>query len=226
MLLTIERKQFKMRNIKILGLALVAMFAMSAMVAATASADDFNAESYTATLAGTKDGEDLFTTTAGTVKCTTPTYAATITAKTKTISATPSYTGCTGFGFPAEVITTGCTYVFTVNGGTSTEGKVDVECGSNEITVVAKSGATVKCTVHVKTQTDLTGTVKYTNVGVGTTREVTLEANLGGIDYTHTAGSGIGACVSGSATNGTLTGKGFVTGSKAGAHVGVFLTNA
>jgi len=215
-----------MRNIKILGLAFIAMLAMSAFAAATASADEFNAESYTASLTGAKDGEDVFTTTAGLVKCTTPTYTATITEKTTKITAAPSYTGCTGFGFPAEVITTGCNYVFTVN-AVGTEGDVDLECsGSNEITVVAKSGATVKCTVHVKSQTDIEGTITYTNIGAGATREVTLAANLKGIDYTHTAGSGIGACTSGSATTGTLVATGVVTGAKSGAHVGVFLTNS
>jgi len=218
-----------MRNIKILGLALIAVLAMSAFAAATASANEFNAESYPTTGTGSKDGEfvDVFTTTAGTVKCTTPTYVATLSAKSTSVSAAPSYTGCTGFGFPAEVTTTGCTYVFNIGAGATTEGDVDLECtGSNEITVVAKSGATVKCTVHVKSQTDIGGTVKYINIGAGATREVTLEANLSGVDYTHTAGTGVGACTSGSSTTGTLVAKGVVTGENGSGHVGVFLTTA
>jgi len=219
-----------MRNIKVLGLALTAVLAMSAFAAATASANEFNSESYPTTGTGTKDGEflDVLTLTAGTVKCTTPTYKATLSAKSTSVSVAPSYAGCTGFGFPGEVVTTGCVYVFNIGAGATTEGDVDLECtGANEITIISKSGATVKCTVHVKSQTDIGGTVKYINISAGATREITVEANLTGIDYTHTAGTGIGACTSGSSTTGTLTAKGVATGENAGGtHVGVFLTTA
>jgi hypothetical protein len=204
---------FKMRKIKILGLALVAMFSMSAVMAMSASADTLTAGGYPATLTGEADEgfKDSFLTTAGTVSCPEPKYHATITGPVTTagsISAEPIYpdVGCTGFGFPATIDVNGCKYIFRVLAGTA--GDIDLECtGANEITVTAISGGTLKCTVHVPTQTDIGGTVKYKNIaGVG----VTLEASLTGLDYKHTQGTGLGSCPSGSATAGTLTAKAIV----------------
>jgi hypothetical protein len=203
-----------MRNIKILGLAFVAMLAMSAVMAGAASADKLTATGYPANLTATADGEfvDEFKTTAGTVKCPEPVYHATIGAAIPTggsVVATPTYphVGCTGFGFPATIDMNECTYNFSVV--TGTVGKADLECPTGkEVTVTASSGGILKCTVHVKTQTDLTGAVTYTNIAGG---KITLEANLGGIDYTHTQGTGLGSCPSGSATNGTLVAKAIVS---------------
>ncbi|HEX5712077.1 MAG TPA: hypothetical protein VFX85_02050 [Solirubrobacterales bacterium] len=199
-----------MRKAKMLGLALVAMFSMSAVMAAGASADTLTATQYPWTLTGTSDGEfkDTLTTTSGSVICPHVVYHATIGAPIPTgarIRVTVNYTdeGCTGFGFPGTVDMNGCEYSFGVLAGTA--GDVDLECaGANEVTMTARSAGILKCTVHVKTQTDIGGTVKYTNIAGG---QVTVEANLTGIDYTHTQGTGLGSCPSGSATNGTLVAK-------------------
>ena len=55
-------------------------------------------------------------------------------------------------------------------------------------------------------------TVTFTNVGSGSTQEVTVDVNLSGLKYTHTAGTGFGACATGSASNGTYSGAALVTG--------------
>lgn len=68
----------------------------------------------------------------------------------------------------------------------------------------------LKCIAHVPHQTDIGGTVKYTNIaGV----RITVEANLTGIDYSHTKPEpfSLGACPSGSATNGALSARGVVS---------------
>jgi hypothetical protein len=222
-----------MRNLKVLGLALVAMLAMTAVAASAASADDLTSEISPVTLTGKQTGGgDVFTTTAGTVKCKEVNYtAASVATPTTAVTATPSYPektaggeqNCTGFGFPATVATNGCTYRFTI--GAATTGGIDIVCaGGQEITVTAKSGETVKCIVHVPAQNIAAG-ITYSNTGSGTTREVDITANLAGtLSYKHTAGSGIGACTSGSAANGSYTGAGTVTGESGGVHVGIFLS--
>ena len=94
------------------------------------------------------------------------------------------------------------------------------------MTFTAESAGILKCTVHIPAQSDITGSVVYSNVGTGPTREVRIEASLTGIDYTHTAGTGIGACASGSATTGALTFKAILTGEEdlVATDIGLFLS--
>lgn len=230
-----------MRNLKVLGLALVAVFAMSAVAASMASADDLTSEVSPVTLTGKQAGAgDTFTTTAGTVKCKEVKYTATAVTPTTAVSATPNYPvkiknaegkeeqNCTGFGFPAEVVTNGCTFLFKINGAGSTAGTLDVVCpGANEITVTAASGGTTKCVVHVAGQTGK-GPLTYTNTGAGTTREVDVKAAItNNLIYKHTAGTGLGACTSGSSVTGSYAGEGIITGEKDNGgfeHVGIFLS--
>ena len=221
-----------MRNLKVLGLALVAMLAMTAVAASAASADDLTSEKSPVTLTGKQSGGgDTFTTTAGTVKCKEVKYTvASQVTPTTAVSATPEYPAknalgeqnCTGFGFPAEVKTNGCTYTFTI--GAATTGGLDIVCpAGQEITVTAVSAGVTKCTVHVAAQ-NIAGGHTYANTGSGTTREITITANLAGtLAYKHTAGTGVGACTSGSGS-GSYTGAGLVTGESAGVHVGIFLS--
>src|SRR5215207_7709800 len=113
-----------MRNIKILGLALVAMFSMSAVMAVSASADTLTSSGASSVLTGTAEPgfTDEFKTTAGIVKCPDAKYDATITGNVTTagsISATPTYANCTGFGFPATIHHNSCTYQFKILAGTA-----------------------------------------------------------------------------------------------------------
>jgi len=222
-------------KLKVLGLALVAVFAMSAMSASAASADDLTSEISPITLTGKQTGAgDVFTTTAGTVKCKEVKYTVSlIETPTTAVTATPAYpvktTGgeqnCTGFGFPAEIHTNECTYRFTIGGPGVTTGGLDIICPvGKEITVTAVSAGVTKCTVHVPEQNIAAG-ITYSNTGAsGTTREVDITANLSNtLTYKHTAGGGVGACTTGHA-NGSYTGAGTVTGEKGGVHVGIFLS--
>jgi len=227
------------RNLKVLALALVAVFAMSAVAASMAFADSFTSESSPVQLTGKQVGEgDTFTTEVGTVKCKEVTYKATAATPTTTITATPTYpektTGgvqnCTGFGFPAKVETNGCRYLFHV--GAATTGTLDIVCDpEKEITVAATSVGVTKCIVHVPAQTNK-GVVTYKNTGSLTTREVEVEANITGLTYTWTKGTGLGACTvaekaEGESSTGSYTGKALITGEKDNGgteHVGIFLS--
>jgi len=220
-----------MRKARIFALALIALAAVSAIGATAASADEFTATRYPALVTGTNEFgfTDEGITTAGVVKCTNTTYTGTLKEKSTTLTLTRSSSGCTGFGFPATVEMNGCDYLFHVNGTTSTTGTADLVCpAGKEVTVVAKSGATVKCTLHTPSQSGL-GTVTYSNIGsAGETEEITVSGNIAGTHYTHTPGTGVGACTGGSGTTGTSNFKATLTGeeeSPGTSHIGLILSN-
>src|ERR1700755_738377 len=221
------------RNLKFLGLAVVAALAMSAMVASAASADTLNTGGSSVTVTGAqekhKEGEkevfDKFKVDGGTVECETATYTGTATSGATTITVSPTYGGCKFTGLATTIDTTGCSYVFHVPataGGTT--GTVDVSCtAGNEITATVLPGATPRCIIHITTQSGL-GTVTYKNIGSGTTAEVTVSVNISSIKYSQTAGTGVGACATAdSTTNGVYEGAATVTGETDGGstHVGI-----
>lgn len=220
------------RNLKALGLALVALLAMTAVSASTASADDLTSEKTPVTLTGKQSGTgDVFTTTAGTVKCKEVIYtAASVVTPTTTVDVTPNYPlttaggeqNCAGFSLPAEITTSGCVYRLTI--GAATTGGFDIVCPvGQEITATVKGGGTTKCTIHIPPQNIAAG-VTFSNTGAGTTREVDIASNISGtLAYKHTAGTGLGACTSGSAS-GSYTGSAIVTAESGGVHVGIFLS--
>lgn len=229
-----------MRNLKILGLALVAMLAMSAAGASVASADDLTSEVFGGiNMNATNEpaSPDLLVITAGNASCKEVAYdIGTVTVPTTTVTAAPTYPtltkaggqNCTSGGFPTTIDTNGCHYLFHVTGGTSTVGDVTLQCPvGQEITMTMAAAGTIKCTIHFPPQTLTGDPITYANIGSGTTREVTASLNAHGIIYKHTAGTGLGACAAGSAVNGTLQAKGTATANNDvnTAHVGLFLSN-
>ncbi|HEX5712598.1 MAG TPA: hypothetical protein VFX85_04715 [Solirubrobacterales bacterium] len=215
-----------MRNVKTWGLALLAALSVAAAMAVPASADTLNAQGYPAVLTGEADVETgSFVTTAGIVSCPWPKYDATISSSVSTagsVSVTPTYPdeGCTGFGFPATVETNGCTFVFRgLFSGTT--GGVDLECPfGKEVTITARSAGVLKCTIHVPTQTFI-GSASFTNIAGGITAMVS--ASL--IDYTHTQGTGLGSCPSGSGSIGSLSARAIIKAeSESGVSTSLWLT--
>lgn len=187
----------------------------------------FEAESAPVTLTGKSDGsKSVISTTAGKVECNESTYSGSLAAKEATeLELTPAYTGCVLAGVPATIDVNGCKYRFTVTSIESgkREGSMDIVCPAGKtITVTAVQAGTPKCTIHIPSQNDRRP-VTYTNVGAGATREITVDLNVVGIKYTHTAGVGLGACTSGGAENGVLTGPVSITGENGGGtHIGLF----
>jgi hypothetical protein len=151
------------RKLKALGLALVAVFAMSAVAASGAQAAQFHSASASGTtyLTGNQATTNLFSTTAGNVKCKKATFGGSYTGGTTAtdLTITPAYAECTAFGQNATVTINGCTYTFT-QPTSATTGNVDLACpGSNVITVDVPAG---NCTLTIGPQT-LKGDVDYTN---------------------------------------------------------------
>lgn len=210
------------RKFKGMGLALFALLAMSAF-ASTASAQ-FESEAEHTILSVGSSGMQKFAPSAGgaTVECETINIDnATISSPSKTtttVTVEPTYNNCLPFlGIAAtSVHTNGCDYVFHL-ADNATSGSVDVECPTAtgiQITVGSI------CTYEIDSQTGL-NTVNYSNTGSGTTREVNLNPNVGGITSQRTTNHFF--CPAAGNT-GTYSGTSTVTGRSAGgSHVGVFV---
>jgi len=168
---------------KTLGLAMVAVLAMSAFVASAAQAQ-YTASSYPTTGTATSTlGNDIFTTEGGTVECKSH-FVGTLSEASNTLTVTPTYTSCKAFGFAhATVNMNGCAYVFhrvapEPPATVSTNSNVTVECPEEpekkSIQILAGN-----CEVSVGAQGQLS-TVETHNSG----NHVNAKANVGGIAYT------------------------------------------
>jgi hypothetical protein len=204
------------RNLKALGLALVAVFAMSAVVASGAQAEQFYHSSATpTTLSGTIGSTNIFHVPgAGTVECNTASFPGTVVGTTVSeIRVTPVYTGCVAFGFATtDIITTECHYLFTTptTTGTTSHAPLHVECtGANKIKITPTFFGASVCTVEVGSQTP-GGVVDFENKSSSAVppvpeSHVLVTSTATGIS--HTAGCGGSAAADGTYT-GSVTVKG------------------
>ncbi|HST69224.1 MAG TPA: hypothetical protein VLI94_06175 [Solirubrobacterales bacterium] len=140
------------RKLKILGPTLVAVLAMSAVVASAAQAQ-FTASSYPTTVTATSPlGNDIFTTEGGTVECAGH-FEGTLSEASTSIKIFPTYTECKAFGFvSATVHVNGCWYIMYSNE------KIDIGCPPTKVIEITAGN----CVVDVPPQNNLTG-VKFTN---------------------------------------------------------------
>jgi len=174
------------RNFKALGLALVAVLAMSAVVASAAQAvPSFTASSYPAFATGSNTiGGETFTTPGGTVQCDShykvEKYRTTTTEGlpspgSSTVTVTPEYTDCVAFGFlGASVKMNSCDYEFHATSKIA-EGHYNhhifIRCTGAPITIVAGT-----CEVTVGEQS-LSSVTTQNNVD----GSVTVKPNVTGI---------------------------------------------
>jgi hypothetical protein len=188
------------RNAKILGLAIVAALALTAVMASAASATNFTAASYPVKISGTQTESHKFTVGGGTVTCTTATFAGELTAASETLTINPTYSNCTAFGFIGAKVTgfssTGCDFKFYAGGAT------DLLCSSGDVVIDAG-----ECSVTLSEQKNLTKNT-FTNNATGT---VTVGTNVSGI---HAVVTSTGFCPigGGTYTNATYTGQTLVEG--------------
>jgi hypothetical protein len=186
------------RNLKALGLALVAVFAFAAISASAASAETKihgalqTTPDGTANLVGTEVGGDhVFNVGGGigSISCTNSEFHGHIAGKTTSPTITPTYTNCTftllGIPRPATVTLNGCQYTLT------THAFVDDNNGSGQIHVICPEGKKIeihvfnnaahtelRCTYAVEPQTIDTGNSfeNMQNTGPGGTDTVTTIA--------------------------------------------------
>jgi hypothetical protein len=152
-----------MTRIRLIGPALVAAFALSAVVAASASAFTmFEAEKYPVKVKAEQKEENVFqvgTEASGKVSCKKATFVSgTYTAATPSVKVVPTYSECTVFGVVGgEVKMNGCEYELFANEA-RVGGDVKVVCPlGKKIEVVAAI-----CTVTVGVQE--LGLVSYANL--------------------------------------------------------------
>ena len=219
------------RNLKVFGLALVAAFAMSALVASAASANAaywFTSDGDWTTLSGSQGGTpDTLATHAGTLSCTTVTYTGSTSATTtNTITLSPAYAGCTLKPLPGAMTfhMNGCVYDIEADGQTTTggvpNGKFDtnttIVCPTtttpshvtHDITTTVVLAGVKKCTIHIEEQNLGTGWV-FTNSGGGLAATISFS----NIKYTQTQGTGEGKCATTTTTtNGSYIGSATISG--------------
>jgi hypothetical protein len=138
------------RKSKALGLALVACFAMSALVASAAQGAEFHSSLEHTEIHGSQIGTHVFTVGGGfgNITCEEATFSGTSAAKTTSeVTVVPSYNKCreSAFGSAVTVTCLECGYLFTANGVVHVEGEFLLHTGTG-------------CTIHIKKQTLETGT--------------------------------------------------------------------
>jgi len=199
------------RHVKVLGLALVAVFALGATLASGASAFSFHFNSKSpdghTIVKGTQIGIHKITTTAGEITCEEASVTGTMTETTATdITLTPTYSKCHINFFGSKVSATinmnGCQYTLTshqtVGGATLAANKHLVNC-TKAMEVVAAG-----CTIKINTGQTIGGLTIANGAG-----DIVVTTNSTGIAYSH---SGF-TCGTGSGTTGTYKGETTLKGS-------------
>jgi hypothetical protein len=167
-------------KLKALGLATIAVLAMSAVVGSAAQAQ-FTASSYPTTVTATSAlGNDVFTVDGSSVECAGH-FQGTISEATTAVTITPTYTNCKAFGFStATVDMNECDFVLHSND------ELDLEChyytidlDPFKITTVEVGPVTItagNCEVQLDTQTGM-DYVGLANFG----SHIIADANVTGI---------------------------------------------
>jgi hypothetical protein len=184
-----------MKHLKIFGLAIVAMFALSAAAVSSASATEFHASVAPGTLLSKLvGGPHKFKTSAGTVECTSANGEGAITANLALIQLVlVHYAGCKVTApISANADVTLADYLF------SADGTVQLD---NTVTILPLSPDV--CTITVGPQT-LSG-ITYANIA-GPPMEIEVKANVSSIHYTIIGGGGF-CGTEGAHTDGTYTGN-------------------
>lgn len=207
------------RNLKAMGLALVAAFALSAVAASAASADFTTTSDGTTNLTAKALTSQVFTTGAEEVKCANVAANGSVEGTTQeSVTAVPVYTNCSVSNeagtFTAFIDVNGCTYEFT----TDTEVHICQSGGPIVVTAEIVPPFKSKC-LEIGKQTPTNPEVHYTNEGSGgADMHVIVESTVEGITYKK-----VGPCGSTEGSNASYTGEVTISGhdSVTGDPVGV-----
>jgi hypothetical protein len=192
------------RNLKTLGLTLIAALAMCATIASAASAAEFHSAAAPTTISGSQSTTNSFHVPgAGSWECTNATFhssQASTTANELTVH--PEWSGCKSFGFATmDIITTGCNFTFT-QPNASTQSVTHIVCSGNPIRITPTVFGGSVCTITYGSQSP-SGAVDFKNEAGG---KVLLTWTITGIS--HSAG-----CGASSASDGVYTGSVLLSGS-------------
>jgi hypothetical protein len=198
-----------MIRLKVLGVALVAVFSASALVASAAhAAAVFHSEKENTTFTSTTVTESLFEYEKGLFgKCKKVTITNELNLKgtttTTALLVKPTYDECADEkGNEVDVNMNGCYYVYTLTGNNDLDGATDIECplGQSITMKVTIPKGTTWCTWHIAPQ-KTGGVTEYANEGMGVEQSILLKHKLMGIVATKTGpGAGCGAAESKVAT--------------------------
>lgn len=211
-------------NLKALGLTLVAVLAMSVMMAPTASAHapaSFTTTSGS-TITATQIGQHQLTVTGQTIACGMATYHGTAPSTSFTsISLQPTFAECksnlgtsvtyTGFGKPGEAGK--CWLAFNAVGSAA------FECNGGDVTVDAGP-----CVVHIPAQEFPAGSVVYSN-GFSGIKDIALQLNITEIKATHTDGFLCPFGSAGESSTGALEGESTMISSVGGSSTALSWDN-
>ena len=212
------------RKLKVLGIALAAVFAMSVVATSAASATNFTAAAYPAVVSGTQTTTNIFTENGREFKCTTATFSGELTAASETFTVIKTTASCSatvlGNVLPMTVTMNGChTLYHVVSPGQTT---IDYICpfGQKVETHIYQNATkhaegVSLCTITINAQTGLSqlGTAAGTFEGK---KDVTGSYNVKKIKYT-VDGPAITCGASGEAA--TYTGSVTFSAKKAGLPV-------
>lgn len=161
-------------NLKVLGLAVVAALALTAVVASGAQAAEFHSETTPTNLTGTSTGNHVFNAAGAKITCKNATFTGQQTGLvTSEVTVGATYSNCSFLFFNVNVNMHGCEYKFHSNNS------VDVVGGS--CTGITYEGA--GCKVVVPAQSGLS-TVGFATAGSGSSRTINVSPNVTGIKYT------------------------------------------
>ena len=148
-----------MKTARTLGATGVLAVALTMLLAASASAAQFQAPSYPVSLTGEASSSSALEikTESGTSKCTKVSLSGTASGASSAVSVTPNYSSCKAFGLSATTVTNSCSYVLqSTNENNPFTGNVDIACskGGDAIEIVPTG---LDCRVKIPAQTGLAG---------------------------------------------------------------------
>jgi hypothetical protein len=180
------------RNLKVLGVALAAVFAMSAMMASAASAASFTVEKTPATITGNQKTTHTLEVTGQSITCKVVAFEGTTSSLAPTsVKMAATYDECsTGGGISATI--TGFAVDDSEIGQAGkcwyrldAAGSAGLECNNAEVTIDAAT-----CQVHLPAQNFGVGAVTYSTEQVAASGKHDLTVNFAvtGVTATHTDG--------------------------------------
>jgi hypothetical protein len=155
---------------------------------------------------GAQTTQHKFTITGSSVTCNTATFTGTTEALTSTTQKVhPEYSGCTAFGLPATITTTGCQYNFHTNTNPGTVDLISCNNGGYAGMVIETNSFLGSCIVDIPNQIGINGQT-FATAGVSPNRDINETSNATNIESKVTTSTGACPLVVGEHTNGTYTG--------------------